>query len=321
MKGPAGRKPKVSVCVPTYNYAGYLPACIESVLAQSFGDFELVVIDDCSTDGTREVLDRYRGDGRVRILANAANLGMVGNWNRCLAEAQGAYVKFVFGDDLLSSGDALKRMVEVLDSRPSVTLVSSARTLVDSESRVLRTLSHFRSATEMGGVDAINLCLYLQKNIIGEPSVVMFRRGHSARGFHPGYRQIVDLEMWFHLLEQGRLYYIDEPLSCFRVHPCQQTAMNRNSLLCLEDTRNLLRDYLDKPYVRLGRIFRLYLRYDQVYQAWKLYRKKRAISREDALRKISEQTDLLRFFGLLPFYKTYRPLMRARRYLFAPCTY
>lgn len=298
MRKPEGKPPKVSVCVPTFNYAVYLPSCIKSVLAQSFGDFELVVIDDCSADGTTEAMKRFLGDLRVRYLANPVNLGMVGNWNRCLSEAEGEYVKFVFADDLLSSRD-----------------------IIDSESRVVRTLSHFRGARELKGTDAINLCLYIQKNLIGETSVVMFRRRHSGRGFQPGYRQIVDLEMWFHLLEQGNLYYIDEPLSSFRVHPAQQTERNRDSLSSLADMERLLREYLDKPYIRLGRTFRRFLRYDQVYGAWKLYRKKRMISREDAFRKIGGQTSLARFFCLLPLYKAYKPVMRAGRYIFAPCIY
>jgi hypothetical protein len=83
----------------------------------------------------------------------------------------------------------------------------------------------------------------------------------------------------------------------------------------------LLREYLDKPYIRLGRTFRRFLRYDQVYGAWKLYRKKRMISREDAFRKIGGQTSLARFFCLLPLYKAYKPVMRAGRYMFAPCIY
>jgi len=316
-----GGPPKVSVCVPTYNYARYLSACIESVLAQSFGDFELVVIDDCSSDGTTEVMRRYLGDERVRYRTNPVNLGMVGNWNRCLSEATGEYVKFVFGDDLLSSPEALERMVEVLDRRPAVTLVSSSRRIIDSESRVVRTLSHFRGSREIEGTYAINLCLYVQKNIVGEPSVVMFRRNRSARGFHPGYCQIVDLEMWFHLLEQGNLYYIDELLSSFRVHPAQQTMRSRDRLSTLEDTDNLLREYLDKPYIRLGSAFRMFLRYDRLYGAWKLYRKRGAISREEAIRNIRERCGLVRFFCLLPIYKAYKPIMKTRRYIASPCLY
>jgi hypothetical protein len=75
----------------------------------------------------------------------------------------------------------------------------------------------------------------------------MFRRRHAGRGFQPGYRQIVDQEMWFHLLEQGNLFYIDEPQASFRVHSALQTKRNRDSLSGLEDMERLLREYLDKP--------------------------------------------------------------------------
>ena len=86
------RQPKVSVCIPTYRGAATLGAAIASVLAQSMADFELVVLDDNSPDNTADVVAGF-ADGRIRYLRNPANLGPEGNWNRCLTEARGAYVK------------------------------------------------------------------------------------------------------------------------------------------------------------------------------------------------------------------------------------
>src|SRR5471032_2980636 len=103
--------PKVSVLIPTYNYARFLPEAIESILAQDFQDFELLISDDCSTDNSAEVIARYAAqDKRIRFQIHSANLGMVQNWNWCLSQARGEFIKYVFGDDKLASPTAITQM-------------------------------------------------------------------------------------------------------------------------------------------------------------------------------------------------------------------
>jgi glycosyltransferase involved in cell wall biosynthesis len=82
-------KPKVSVCIPTYNTARYLPEAIESVLCQEFDDNELVICDNASTDDTSEICGRYRKE-RVRYVRFDEFVGQAANWNRCLQLATGA---------------------------------------------------------------------------------------------------------------------------------------------------------------------------------------------------------------------------------------
>lgn len=189
--------------------------------------------------------------------------------------------------------------------------MSFARLLIDAESNVVRTLTPFRGDYMTKGTDVINKCLYRQKNLIGEPSTVMFRRGQSARGFNENYTHIVDLEMWFHLLEQGKFAYLSEPLSAFRVHPDQQTAVNRRDLRRVEDMFHLLEDYVNKPYVDLGKVFKRYLEYRQVHEIWKLYVKKH-IGRRPAFDIIDRRWGIAGFFLLLPLYGVFRHLLKAR---------
>jgi glycosyltransferase involved in cell wall biosynthesis len=95
--------PLVSVCIPTYNGQAYLRECLESVLAQTFPDFEILVVDDHSRDDTLAILGEYaKRDPRIRIARNPKNLGLVGNWNRCVELAKGEWIKFVFQDDLIA---------------------------------------------------------------------------------------------------------------------------------------------------------------------------------------------------------------------------
>src|SRR4051812_9352416 len=100
--------PKVSVCIDSFNYGRYLPEAIESVLGQSFRDFELIIADDCSIDNSAEIAHNCaRKDSRIRVVVAAKNRGMVKNRNACLGLAVGEYVKWLHADDFLCSPDAL----------------------------------------------------------------------------------------------------------------------------------------------------------------------------------------------------------------------
>src|SRR5512134_2699028 len=120
--------PTVSVCIPTYRGAAHVAAAIESVLRQSFTDFELIISDDNSPDATVEIAAGYK-DARIRLLRNPRNLGAEGNWNRCLAAARGRYFKLLPQDDVLVA-DCLERQVAVLeqDDERRLALVFCART-------------------------------------------------------------------------------------------------------------------------------------------------------------------------------------------------
>jgi glycosyltransferase involved in cell wall biosynthesis len=262
---PSTNPPKVSVCLDSFNYGRFLPEAIESVLDQSFQDFEIIISDDCSTDNSFGIARRYAAqDSRIKALRNPDNLGMVKNRNVCLARARGEYVKWLHADDFLCSTEALGRMAAALDDNDAVSLVASARRIVDEKSQPLATWSCFAQQRPMAGTSVINRCLFEQRNLIGGPSAVMFRRALAGRGFDEAFFVMSDLEMWFHLLEQGCFSYIEEPLCAFRKHRRQQTEKDRGSLAPARENRELLRRYLHKPYVRLRRWIWKYLEYDAV---------------------------------------------------------
>lgn len=260
--------PKVSVCIDVYNYAEYLPTAIESVLAQTLTDLELIIVDDCSSDASYAVAQTYAAqDPRIRVLCNTANLGMVKNRNVCLSLARAEYVKFVHADDFLCSPEALSRMVARMESNPAVSLVACTTQYV-CENAVPNGLSRscFPDARFLAGTTVIASCLRAQKNLIGGPSAVLFRRCRSGRGFDERFFHAADLEMWFHLLEQGCFGYISEPLISYRWHPRQQTEKDRLTLSQANDQHALLTAYLDKPYIRLRPWLKEYLLHDAARQ-------------------------------------------------------
>lgn len=300
--------PKISVCIPTFNYARFLPQAIESVLMQKYDDFELLIIDNCSTDGTAEVVEAYRSqDKRIRFIVNDENVGAINNWNKCIDEARGEYIKFLLSDDLLATDDALSRMAGVLDIDPTLSLVVSSRHAVTEELQKIKTYSPFRER-RLGGNVAIARCLWEHKNLIGEASAVMFRKQQGLRGFDARYIMLPDMEFWFYLLEQGALYHIHEPLCLIRRHSNQGTHEGLRNPDSLDDTKYLLAKYLHKPYLPFGGISRGIIEYAYMYSLWKAY-KAGTISFRQMKEKMGSYS-LVSFLTILPFYKLYRPLHR-----------
>lgn len=232
--------PAVSVLVPTWNGAAHLAACLESLLAQHFGDMEILVSDDCSSDSTPSVIREFAGrDTRIRWWVNERNLGMAGNFNSCLRQARGRFIKPLLQDDVLVDPSAIARMVAVLESEPGVALVGCASILIDRRGVEIGRRHPFAEDRRIQGPRLIAACLERAENIIGEPSLVMFRRAHAGVGLDASFRQLIDLELHFRLLEQGDFVYIDQVLAAFRRHEAQLSALHARSDISLVESRRL----------------------------------------------------------------------------------
>lgn len=117
--------PKVSVCIPVYNRPDYVAEAIESVLQQTYKDFELIITDNCSTDNTPEVIKSYAAkDNRVKYYRNQYNMIIASNINRAMLLARGKYIKPLFSDDKFAPR-CLELFVDALDNHPKVSLVTS----------------------------------------------------------------------------------------------------------------------------------------------------------------------------------------------------
>lgn len=247
---------KVSVCIPTYNHAHFIGQAIESVLIQTFADFELVVVDNCSTDNTRELVLAYGAkDRRIRYVCNETNVGPQENLNRCLAQAVGEYVKILCADDRIAP-TCLEKSVQLLEAHPHATLVSSARQIVDQQLNLLRVAAFSAKDQLLDGKFVINYTLF-NGNYIGEPSAALFRRRDAGAGFNKAFRLMIDVELWLRLLEQGDFAYIAEPLCSFRIHAGQETNNVVASLDFIDEELALLRKYADKPYVSASVVQRI----------------------------------------------------------------
>ena len=220
--------PKVSVCIPVYNCEAYLANTIRSVLAQTLTDFELVIIDNASTDHTAEVIRSF-DDLRIRNLRNDQNLGMMGNWNRCLAEAKGDFIKLLPADDLIYP-TCLERQVSACTLHPSVSLVCCSRDIIDVHGKKLIKRSFTGLNGLVRGVEAVKRIVRSGTNRLGEPGAILFRRDllGQERRFSDRYPYVIDLGLWIQLLGLGDLFVIQESLCAFRVSPQSESVNSRH---------------------------------------------------------------------------------------------
>jgi glycosyltransferase involved in cell wall biosynthesis len=212
--------PLVSVCIPAFRGADHIRFTVDSVLAQSLADFELIVVDDNSPDDTAQIVAEYR-DPRIKLLRNDRNLGPEGNWNRCLAEARGRYFKLLPQDDVLAA-DCLERQVAVLetDTMQRIALVFCARDIVDTHGRKLLVRRYPGSASgSIPGQQVVRRCIRHGTNLIGEPGSVLFRRSLATEvgPFDASAPYVVDLDYWCRLLAKGDAFYLPQTLVSFRV--------------------------------------------------------------------------------------------------------
>ncbi len=260
---------KVSVSIPTYNGALYLRECLESAVSQTFGDIEIVVVDDCSTDETFGIAEGFaKQDRRIKVFQNKKRVGLVQNWNRSLQYASGKWVKFLFQDDSLRD-DCIEKMLEAAetgDSEGRCNFVACGRSFV-IQNGVAENLRHFYQelVTTLKDVFPDKLHIRPQEfseailnqgvgvNFIGEPSSVMIRRDicFQYSFFNRNLVHLCDLEYWTRIGTNVRLAYLPEKLVDFRVHNRSASAYNHaHKRFEVEylDKIILLHDYLYHPF-------------------------------------------------------------------------
>lgn len=230
--------PTVSICLPVYNGERFLAESIESVLAQTYEDFELLIGNDRSKDKSWEIIEDYaKRDKRIKAWTNETNLGHYPNYNACIEQAQGKYIKLFAQDDIFKP-EMIERMVDVMEKNPNVSLVATARIWIDEEGRTIPVQSEldvkmtrpFKKDTIIPGVEALISTLSECTNWIGEPANQMFRSAHIGSAFDTSFNQIGDMEYNYRLLEQGDYYFIADELCLFRKHASSWTKSNNADL-------------------------------------------------------------------------------------------
>lgn len=206
--------PKVSVLLTCYNHIKFLPEAYDSIRNQTFGDFEIIAIDDGSKDGTREWLSERAEP--ITTIFNEKNLGTYGSLNVALAAAKGDYIAVLNDDDLWAPAK-LEKQLALFESHPKVGLVHTDGWFIDGEGNERKDspLGFDFPKTETG--DVLLSLIYANK-IIASAALVKRECFEKLGGFNEAYFGSGDWEMWFRVAEKYDVGFVAEPLTFYRVH-------------------------------------------------------------------------------------------------------
>lgn len=246
--------PKVSIIIPNYNHARYLERRLESVLEQTFQDFEVIYLDDASTDESSEVFAGFETDRHVRAVLNEVNSGSAfKQWNKGVHLARGEYLWIAEADDYADK-ELLATLVSRLDGYPSVGIAYCASWEVDEASNLIRLRQEVHE--EIFGItrwekDFVNegrdeCCQYLFiHNTIPNASAALVRRAlyEKVGGADPTFRLCGDWMLWTKILLQSDICYVARPLNYWRQH--SHTVRNR----LMQDGLDLIESYRVMGYI------------------------------------------------------------------------
>lgn len=200
--------PKVTVYIASYNYGRYLRQAIESVLRQTFGSWELIAIDDGSTDETREVLANFEGHPKIKIYSNQQNEGLTRTSNKAIQLAHGKYVMRLDADDYLDE-NALLVLANKLDRNHEIALVYPDYYVVSEDGRILRLerRSKVYDEAELLDLPAHSACSMIRKSCLIE-----------LGGYNEEIRCQDGYDLWIRLISKYRVYNVNLPLFYYRRH-------------------------------------------------------------------------------------------------------
>lgn len=218
-KHVSDRPPTVSVLLPVYNGGSYFTTAVESVLDQTFADFECLILDDGSTDATAKIADELaRRDSRIRVI-HSRNRGLVASLNTLIAAARGEFIARMDADDVCMPA-RFERQVEFLRRHPEMVCVGSSYWMIDEAGRTItRILPPLEDA-------AIQDQTLRGHSTISHPSA-MLRCSVLRRldGYRAEYFPAEDLDLWLRLGEIGKLANLSQPLIRYRVHSTSISAL------------------------------------------------------------------------------------------------
>lgn len=254
--------PLVSVCVPTYNGERFIQATLQSILAQDYRPLEVVIGDDHSQDQTLAICEAFQAAVvdpafTIKILSHD-RLGLAGNWNFCVANSTGDYLKFLLQDDLLLP-DCISDLVGLARKDEEIGLVFCQREIICEDGLEIDQLyGHLHRHWQKLRPVQSGLDLLLDPNLleppfnkIGEPSNVLLRREAIAQvgEFDQSLVQVLDWDMWLRFLAVGKIGYVDRVLVQFRVHLGQVSQVNAETgASWLDNWRLYLKMLSDRTY-------------------------------------------------------------------------
>lgn len=266
--------PKLSVVIASYNHEKYVRATIESVLAQSFQDFEILVTDDGSVDRTVAEVQAI-DDPRLSLVALPHNGGACAAINATIRRATGEYIAILNSDDVFLPGK-LARQVGYLDENPGVAAVFTRPLFIGEDGRPYTGPEHRDSVLLQAKNRPRHEWLrhfFFHGNALCHPSLLIRKRCYEEVGlYNPALAQLPDLEMWVRLLRKHDIHLIEEPLTGFRIRDNEMNASAARPEVIVRDQWEWLRvldQYVNLDEALLAQVFpEIVSRAGRVPSAW-----------------------------------------------------
>jgi glycosyltransferase involved in cell wall biosynthesis len=235
--------PRVSVIIPSYNHEKYVAEAIESVLAQTYQDFEIIVTDDASSDGTVDVIKQFK-DSRIKLFIFEKNQGASIAANHCIENATGELISLLNSDDI-HLPNKLEIQVDFLDKHPDFGAVFSYPLFIDEESNLL-TENHFYSKVfeqvNRNRFEWLNYFFY-HGNCLCHPTILIKKKCYEDIGLYdPRFAQLPDFDFWIRLCCKYEIHIIPEALIKFRIRDNAANVSGRKA-------ENYIRQSLELPQV------------------------------------------------------------------------
>ncbi|MAW96653.1 MULTISPECIES: glycosyltransferase family 2 protein [unclassified Leeuwenhoekiella] len=315
--------PVVSVIVPNYNHKAFLEQRLESILNQTFQDFELILLDDYSTDGSKSILEKYKNHSKVTaLLYNTVNTGKpILQWEKGIECASGDYIWIAESDDYCDFS-FLEKMVGFLENRVDLGLAYSQSLDVDEKGN---TLSHRLKYTEnfdpniwkedfvITGIDFIHQYLKV-KNVIPNASAVLFKKSlvDSLYFKSDGIKDLhmcADWLFWIRVIQNAKIGFLNQELNYFRNH----VAVTRNHSDIEKQKKRVLEEVVIRKYLsKMDNLKQLEL-WIQVFRKW-LTLSKSVLLDNFKILKILKSPKLIMLYSKVLFEVRIEPKLKSIRF-------
>jgi hypothetical protein len=241
---------KVSVIIPSYNHGRFLDERFRSILSQTYDDYEILFLDDCSTDNSLQVFEKYRGHPKVRSFINTTNSGSTfKQWNKGVRSARGEYIWFAESDDA-AEPEFLETLASILDRRPKVGLAYTNSIYIDEGGKTGTTLDlnyldlhptrWKHDYINRGTDECLNYLIF--KNSVPNASAVLFRKAlYEKTGYaDERMKRGGDWWVWVNLLLVSDVAYVAAPLNRFRKEHAQCTRVMQNHHVAFEEMLQII---------------------------------------------------------------------------------
>ncbi len=297
-------QPKVSVIIPNYNHARFLARRFESVLNQTFTDFEIIYLDDASTDHSNEVANKYLNDKCAKVILNIENSGSTfKQWNKGVREASGQYIWFAESDDYADE-HLLKELVKILDEDEQVGLAYCQSLAVDEQDRFLYSMNVHTSDLDKerwntnfinDGKDECRRFLFV-KNTIPNASAVLFRKSlyESVGGADESYKINGDWLLWAKMLMRSQVAFIANHHNFYRYHNQTVRHNTQRAMRTIEEeylVRGYIMNNLSVPSVTSEQVYDYLMRKWQIHVSSQILQKDFDYKRNNSLYHTSAQAD------------------------------